>query len=110
MSLTIKGQSVTEISNLFIAKMNKLGQAIQPLNHEFFEVHDCIHYFTFNGVSWEDEVTIMYIQKYFADETFVISGKARAGINSLRQQGVYEELKAAFLKSQSDFQARLAAI
>lgn len=110
MTSTIKGQSVTEISNLFIAKMNELGHAIQPLGHEFFEVHDCLHYFTLNGVTREEEVTVMYIQKYFADETFVISDKARAGINSLKQQGIYEELKAVFLNAHADFQAQIVAI
>ena len=110
MTSIIKGQSVTEISNLFISKMNERGHAIQCLGHEFFQVHDCVHYFTFNGVTREEEVTVMYIQKYFADETFTIPDKARIGINSLKHQGVYEELKAAFLKAQADFQAQIATV
>ena len=74
------------------------------MNDDFFVVHDCIHWYTGLGVSIPEERVIGEIQKHF------LTGKcdqtAASHILSLMRQGVYGELRAAFIEAKEQFSSK----
>lgn len=101
---TVKGNSIYTISAMFIAKVNEPG--VQDMGDDFFVVHDCIHWYTGLGVSVPEEKIIGEIQKHF------LTGKcdptAAPHVLSLMKQGVYAELRAAFIKAKEQFSSKFS--
>jgi hypothetical protein len=83
---------------MFIARINE--PLVQNLGHDFFVIHDCIHWFTGLGVSVEEERLINDIQKYMIDNK-PCTPEAEIYLLKLKDLGVYEELKTALCESKA---------
>lgn len=102
----IDGMEISLISAMFIAKINE--PLVVSLGDDFFEVHDCLHWFTGIGVSVEEEMFLSGIQKYMQGTDEFLSSEQKTYIELLKNKGVYDELCASLKEAHTNMQTRFS--